>query len=129
MFTRKESAVLLFLCMTLVAGAGARWYRRNKIPLPQPARKAVIFRDRAVDTLSNEMAAKAENALELEPVLVNQASSEMLERLPGVGPVIAQRIIAYRHQHGPFRSIEDLLKVKGIGNKTVKRLKPFIQLE
>lgn len=106
-----------------------RWHRRNKSPLPQPTREAVVFRDHADDILSNEMSVKTETALEWESVSINQASCEMLERLPGVGPVIAQRIILYRKQYGPFRSIEDLLNVKGIGNKTVERLKPFIQLE
>lgn len=50
-------------------------------------------------------------------LLLNQASKEKLIELPGIGPVLADRIIAYREQHGPFQDVNELLKIKGIGNK------------
>jgi competence protein ComEA len=46
---------------------------------------------------------------------VNAATAEELDTLPGVGPSTAGAIIAYREQHGPFQSIDDLLNVRGIG--------------
>jgi competence protein ComEA len=48
-------------------------------------------------------------------VHINQAGAEEMQRLPGVGPVLAERIVAYRDQHGPFENVEDLLDVPGIG--------------
>ncbi len=48
-------------------------------------------------------------------IRLNQASAAELEALPGVGPVLAQRIVAFREAHGPFRTLEDLLDVPGIG--------------
>jgi len=52
------------------------------------------------------------------PIALNRASAKELESLDGIGPVLAARIIAYRNQNGPFLSVDDLIKVSGIG--TVK---------
>ncbi len=56
-------------------------------------------------------------------VNINTATIEQLEQLPNVGAVIAERIIAYRDQHGAFSAPEDLMKVKGIGEKTFAHIK------
>jgi competence protein ComEA len=50
-------------------------------------------------------------------VNVNTATLDQLESLPGIGPALGQRIIDYREQHGPFRKVEDLLNVSGIGDQ------------
>ncbi len=59
---------------------------------------------------------------------VNMASLSELEGIPGIGPVLARRIVEYREQNGPFTTYEDLLKVQGIGEKTLEKIKPFIQV-
>ena len=56
------------------------------------------------------------------PVNVNEADEATLaESLNGVGPKIAAKIVAYRKEHGPFRSAEDLMNVKGIGPRIIER--------
>jgi competence protein ComEA len=60
------------------------------------------------------------------PVNINTATLEELETLPGIGPAIGQRIVDYRTAHGPFRSIDDLLNVSGIGEKRLADLRPNI---
>lgn len=60
------------------------------------------------------------------PVNVNQATAKQLESLPGVGKVTAESIIAYRTQKGPFASVDDLGNVKGIGPKTLEKLRPLV---
>jgi competence protein ComEA len=64
------------------------------------------------------------------PVDLNSATVDDLKRLPGVGPKRAEAILAVRARlGGRFRQIEDLLKVKGIGRATLKRLRPLVRLD
>ncbi len=57
---------------------------------------------------------------------INKASVKELQALPGIGPAYAQRIVAYREEHGAFRNIQEMTKVKGIGAGRLKKLKPYI---
>lgn len=57
---------------------------------------------------------------------INTASATELQKLPRIGEKVAQRIIEYREKHGPFKKIEDLMKVKGIGEKIYLNLKDRI---
>lgn len=61
-------------------------------------------------------------------VNINTADAKTLERLPGIGPAYASRIIEYRLKNGAFTSYDELLKIKGIGKKRLEKLLPFIQL-
>ncbi|TMR01799.1 ComEA family DNA-binding protein [Actinomadura soli] len=62
------------------------------------------------------------------PLDLNTATAEQLDDLPGVGPVLAQRIVDYRTQHGGFRSIEQLQDVSGIGARRFSDLKPMVRV-
>jgi len=68
----------------------------------------------------------AQNQAPAKKIDINAASLEELQRLPRVGPQIAQRIIDFRKQNGKFLRIEDLMKVKGIGEKIFLSLKDLI---
>ena len=57
---------------------------------------------------------------------LNKATREDLEALPGIGPVLAGRILAYREAHGPFRRVEELEQVSGIGPKKLELIKPLL---
>jgi competence protein ComEA len=57
---------------------------------------------------------------------LNRATQDELESLPGIGAVLAQRVIAYRQTVGRFLAVEDLREVKGIGSKTFDRIKPLV---
>ena len=63
-----------------------------------------------------------------ERVNLNTASASDLERLPGVGPATAAHILDFRTQNGGFHKIEDLMNVKGIGEKKLAKLEPFVTL-
>lgn len=59
-------------------------------------------------------------------VNVNTADQAELETLPGIGPALAQRIIEHRETNGPFATLDDLLEVSGIGEKTLENLEPYV---
>ncbi len=60
------------------------------------------------------------------PLAINLAPAESLTALPGVGPVLASRIVAERTRGGPFRDADDLVRVRGIGPRTAARLAPLL---
>lgn len=59
-------------------------------------------------------------------VNVNSASVEQLQLLPNVGPALAQRIVEHRDKNGAFKTAEDLMLVRGIGEASFARLKPYV---
>jgi len=63
-----------------------------------------------------------------ERVDINTATVDELIELPGVGPATAQKIVRFREENGPFQRVEDLLKVKGIGEKSFQKLRPSIKV-
>ena len=58
-----------------------------------------------------------------EPIDINTADFDALVSLPGIGKVVAQRIIDYRKEHGPFKKVEELVNVKGIGEHLLERVR------
>ncbi|HEX6887436.1 MAG TPA: helix-hairpin-helix domain-containing protein [Candidatus Nanopelagicales bacterium] len=63
-----------------------------------------------------------------QPVDLNTATAEQLDTLPGVGPVTASKVLAWRAAHGRFSSIDELAEVPGIGPKTLEELRPHVRV-
>lgn len=85
--------------------------------LPQPVRVSSPGAIRLEDVL-----VLLPRFVESAPIYINRATLDDLITLPGIGPALAQRIIDYRREHGPFRSVEELERVSGIGPQTVQGL-------
>jgi competence protein ComEA len=62
-------------------------------------------------------------------VNLNRASADELQVLPGIGPVLAQRMVDWRKTHGRYRTVDDLQEVKGIGKKRLEQLRPLVMVK
>ncbi len=71
----------------------------------------------------------AEQAAAMKKINLNTAGVKGLQTLPSIGKVTAENIVAYRTEKGPFVSVEDLSKVKGIGKKTLEKIRQRVTLE
>jgi competence protein ComEA len=72
------------------------------------------------------LAVAAETGPAAGVVNINTAESDQLQMLPRVGPALAQRIIGYREANGPFKAVEEIVAVKGIGETSLKKLEPYL---
>lgn len=121
------AAVLaLFAAFVLVCGT---WYlARTSAPEPYlvntTRRPAAAGEDIARENAPEENA-RPDSLLPDEAINVNTADAYDLRRLPGIGEKRAQDIIAYREEHGPFRTVEELAGVPGIGPGIVEGLKAY----
>jgi len=65
----------------------------------------------------------------VETISLNRASAEELQALPGVGPALSERIIKYRTEHGPFRTVDQLTEVQGVGQAKLARFKDRLKVD
>jgi len=66
--------------------------------------------------------------LPARPIDLNRAGADEIHALPGIGPVLARRIVEYREAHGRFASAEELLAVRGIGPRLFQRIRPYVRV-
>jgi competence ComEA-like helix-hairpin-helix protein len=113
-FEKREKLIILFLLTLLAIGLSIGLYQKF---LPPIAVKTDAF------TADSDLPWPAKK------VNINEAALEDLDGLKGIGPALAGRILEYRSKNGNFRSIEELMKVKGIGRKLFDRIKDKVCVE
>jgi competence ComEA-like helix-hairpin-helix protein len=99
----------IILCCAAAASSSAC------VKLPRPARAA-----------ASQVSTSAEVSA---TVSINRASREELEKLPGIGPALAARIVEQRERYGPFRRAEHIMLVRGISERRFRQLRPYINAE
>jgi len=138
--SRQEERFLLVLLGLFIVGSGV-WYVRRTAASGE--RMDWRRQQQRLQTAFQAPAAKAGTPKPAPPpamvtgkqraisnkININSASAKELERLPRVGPVMAQRILSFRNEHGPFHSVEDLKQIKGIGEKTLARIRDRVTID
>lgn len=129
--TDREKKSMLRAALLLAGAALVRFL----VFAPGPAEPPLADRPSIADSLlAAGDSAVDEKARRSRPLAVgetidpNTASEEELDRLPGVGPSRAMRIVREREQNGPFARPEDLVRVSGLGARSVERLKPYLRV-
>jgi competence ComEA-like helix-hairpin-helix protein len=139
-FTRNELRVLALLSAVITAGLGMRWYRTA---YPGPPDLSPPFSYRTLDSVFFALSRSPDSTGTSDagartgartppprraPVDVNTAGIEELLTLPGIGPATARHILDDRAQRGPYQTVDDLLRVKGIGPKKLARLRAHVRV-
>jgi len=98
--------VYIVMCLSLLASLGT----------PAPLLAAGAQKDETIQEVVSK-------------VNINAASSDELQSVPGIGATLAERIIAFRTEHGPFKTADELTQVRGIGEKNLVKLLPWLTVK
>ena len=142
----KKPQFSIFITIACILGAGVLGYslgrssQRQSVQLIQSTEPSVVITESpspapVADTSESEADTSPDSDIQPTPrhatfpININTASHKDLMELPGIGEVLAQRIIDYRDAHGPFRTKSELTKVSGIGKKKLEAVIDLITLE
>lgn len=135
LYTRRQLTLLLIVVIIAGAGIGIdRWRRMHPAQAERlealdrtatrpPPTTPPVPPARPARPLGQAAAARIDAPLDL-----NRASREDFERLPGIGPGLAMRIVEHRAQRGLFASVDDLRRVRGVGQLTLARVRPLVSI-
>lgn len=151
---RERQSVVILVCVLAICSILILWVEQKTVAVPEnhaallkefQQKSALIERERLEFekkyTPLENVASSTQHSEEIEmsvpqetelsasaKISVNSANAQELTTLPGIGKTYAERIIEYRETNGDFKSVEELTRVKGIGERTLEKLKPFIKL-
>ncbi|MFA6469289.1 MAG: ComEA family DNA-binding protein [Bacteroidota bacterium] len=127
-FTKNEQKVFLFLSVVFLAGAGVKVYKAYAVPSTAFDYRASdsVFTSRSLSLVSGSAGTDSVRNGKID---LNTATKTELMELPGIGEAMADRILLYREEKGRIKKIDELRKVKGIGEKKFEKLKPHIEVK
>lgn len=105
--TKEEKYLIIFLALCLFSFLSVKVFNLKKIAIEVGS-----------DTIQEVVF----------PLDINSATYNQLLHIPGIGPVMAQRIIEYRETHGRFNDLRELREIKGIGDKKLKQLQKYLKI-
>lgn len=136
MITASERKALLFLAGVIALGSAARVVRARSSEGPAEASRVALAAQIArVDSARKSSRGKKGRAAGKAvpgmrpgdpPIDLDQAAASEIDRLPGIGEIVASRIVANRDSFGTFGSLSELQRVKGVGPKLAERIRPHV---
>jgi competence protein ComEA len=131
-FTPQEVKAIIFLVVILLIGSGVTLYKKYH---PDFAPELLLKENRQIEKKIAEPPKVSLNPEDPDSktsnkkINLNTATLQELDSLPGIGKELGKRILDYRESKGNFSSIEELQKIKGIGQKTFEKLKNLVTVE
>ncbi len=131
-FTPQESKAIIFLIVVLLIGSGVTVYKKYH---PDFAPELLIEKNfpEQKKVFEPVKSSAIPDSIDLKipdrKVNLNTATLKELESLPGIGPELGKRILEFREKKGNFSTIDEIVNVKGIGPKTLEKLKNLITVE
>lgn len=120
-FSRHEKIILITLSIILLTGIGLSFQKTNS------RQSNLTIKSTRLEKI--DLKTIDEIICDYSIININMAEAGELERLSGIGPVLAKRIVDYRQTNGLFTDKKDLLKIKGIGPKLYERLRESTSIE
>ena len=117
--SKQEKLVIIFLLLCAAVGLGISIYKKTHRPQIN-----IVPSD-----IKKESASLESRILSNRIININTSNEEELTSLPGIGPALAKKIIAYREENGPFSLPEEITNVPGIGKTKYENIKDFITTE
>ncbi|MBO8130687.1 MAG: helix-hairpin-helix domain-containing protein [Candidatus Marinimicrobia bacterium] len=127
--TKQERLVIYLLVILLLVGGIIRVIRYRIFEGVDYSSQILEFRRKSMQIGSNMSDDSSDTDIIMEKININTAGIEELKKIPNVGEVIALRIIEYREKVGKFDSVEQLLEIKGIGEKTLSKIRGVVTIE
>jgi comEA protein len=131
-FTQQEKLIIKFLLGVIMLGIVVTGYRHWFVEsVPSAEKEILAFQAAAVRVAEEKEKIPNENRKNqlLKSVNINTSDKADIMTIPRIGPVTAERIILHREDHGLYNSVEELLNVKGIGPKTLEKIRTYIKIE
>lgn len=144
-FTKRDQLIIIILIVVFIVSCGINIYKHlwsNNKKYTDYDQELIAFENKINTVIQKDILLKKNNNIQTDnykaiqkkkelslSLDINKATKEELEQLPYIGPVTAQRIVDYRTQVGRFKTVDELINVKGIGKKKINRVKSYIKIE
>lgn len=125
---KQKFPLLIILTITFAAFTLGVYWGQNRSPAPVTISVPAYMMTTPPETTIPQMTESLPEPTISFPIDLNLADEEDLAHLPGIGEVLARRIIAYRSEHGNFSSVEEILNVEGIGKKRFEDIYNLISI-